>query len=100
MTTSDESISTEPLERELEVVNALGLHARAAARIAALVRAYRCRVWLAKDGQEADGASVLSILTLDAPKGSILTARVEGPQADQVLVALKDLFDQRFGEDR
>lgn len=100
MSDTADNPSPEPLERELEVINALGLHARAAARIAATVQGYECTVWLAKDDNLADGSSVLSILTLDAPKGSRLTARVEGPQAASALEALHELFCDRFGEDR
>ena len=82
----------------LDVGNELGLHARVAARIAETVQRYDCQVMLVKDGVEADGASILSILTLDAPQGSRLTAQACGEQADQVLCALEELFNSGFGE--
>lgn len=82
----------------LNVGNELGLHARVAARIAETVQRYDCQVMLVKDGVEADGASILSILTLDAPQGSRLTAEACGEQADQVLKALEELFNNGFGE--
>jgi phosphotransferase system HPr (HPr) family protein len=55
-------------------------------------------VLLSKDGLEADAASVLSILTLDAPQGSTLRVAAQGPQAGEALEALTDLFANRFGE--
>ena len=86
------------LYRDLAVVNGLGLHARAAARIAQTVETFDCQVRLKKDGLEAEAESVLSILTLDAPMGSTLQVRVCGPEAPQALEALETLFAQGFGE--
>ena len=86
-------------EITLLVKNGLGLHARVAARIAETVQPYDCRVVLKKDQVEAEADSVLSILTLDAPEGSTLTASAQGPQAREALAALKDLFESRFGEE-
>ena len=71
------------LSRDLIVVNGLGLHARAAARIAKTVDKFDCRVMLKKDSMEVEADSVLSILTLDAPKGSNLRVEVCGPEAPQ-----------------
>lgn len=85
-------------ERQLLVNNSLGLHARVAARIAQTVQNYQCQVLIAKDGFEADGSSVLSILTLDAPQGSLLTVQTSGPQAAQAMAAMVDLFSTDFGE--
>ncbi len=87
-------------ERELTVTNSLGLHARAAAKITETVKSFQAEVVLVKGGEEADAASVLSILGLDAPKGSRLTARATGPQAGEALVALDRLFAGLFGEGR
>jgi len=86
------------LQKALVVKNDLGLHARAAARIAQTVEKFDCQVWLKKDGWEAEADSVLSILTLDAPMGSTLEVRVCGRDSQQVLEALAELFAQGFGE--
>ena len=93
------SESDKVIERELAVVNGLGLHARVAARIAETIKQFDCTVILYKDGLEAEGDSVLSILTLDAPAGSRLLARAKGDQAEEVLSALEALFSERFGEE-
>ncbi|MBI5522636.1 MAG: 16S rRNA (cytidine(1402)-2'-O)-methyltransferase [Desulfarculus sp.] len=86
------------LQCQLEVNNSLGLHARVAARIAETVQRYDCQVVLCKDGLEADGASVLSILALDAPLGSLITVQAKGKAARQALQALEGLFAGSFGE--
>ncbi len=98
--TSPELTAEQPqrLERQLMVNNSLGLHARVAARIAQTVQNFECQVSIAKDDQEADGSSVLSILTLDAPQGSRLTVQAAGRQAPEALKALEDLFAIDFGE--
>lgn len=95
-----ETSREEPQERQLLVANSLGLHARAAAKITEAVSHLDCQVTLHKGGEEADASSVLSILGLDAPKGSLVTARASGPEADQVLQALDELFTGLFGEGR
>jgi len=82
----------------LWVRNRLGLHARAAAKIAALASQYQARITLEKAGAQVDAASILDLLTLDCPCGSEVTARAMGPEADQALAALADLFAQQFGE--
>jgi phosphocarrier protein len=82
----------------LELNNSLGLHARVAARIAETVQRYDCQVVLCKDGLEADGSSVLSLLTLDAPVGTRLIAQAKGKAARQALEALEGLFQNAFGE--
>jgi 16S rRNA (cytidine1402-2'-O)-methyltransferase len=97
---SSEPSDEAPRQRELLVANSLGLHARAAAKITEAVSRYECQVRLSKGSEEADASSVLSILGLDAPKGSRLIARAEGPQAAEALAALDELFAGLFGEGR
>ena len=83
---------------ELDVLNDLGIHARVAARIAATLQQFDCEVILMKDQVEAEGDSILSILTLDAPKGSTIIATACGSQAEEALQALQSLFASRFGD--
>lgn len=91
--------ANKPHKRQLVVANSLGLHARVAARIAETVQKYDCQVVLKKDGAVADGGSILSILTLDAPVGSSLHLEAHGSQACQALDELVGLFESRFGEE-
>ena len=86
------------LLRKLKIENELGLHARAAAKIVALAGQYKANLFLRKDQQEAEGSSILSILTLACPRGTELEARVTGEDSEMLLRALSDLFEQKFGE--
>ncbi|NCO60227.1 MAG: HPr family phosphocarrier protein [Deltaproteobacteria bacterium CG_4_8_14_3_um_filter_51_11] len=84
--------------KNLTVSNKLGIHARAAARIVELVKKHRSTLILAKDGKEADGSNILSILTLACPKGTEIKARAAGEDCEELIVKLFELFDSKFGE--
>ena len=85
--------------RKLKIRNNLGLHARAAGKIVELARKYRCRLFLRKNDEEVDGASILSILTLSCPKGTEIEARIVGEDSGRFMEDLNELFNQKFGED-
>jgi len=84
--------------RRLKVRNSLGLHARSAAKIVELGKQYHSRLFLRKDGEEVDGASILSILTLACPKGTEMEARIVGKDSEHFMEKLCELFEQKFGE--
>ena len=86
--------------RKLKIINDLGLHARAAGKIVDLAKQYRSQLILKKDGQEVDGSSILSILTLSCPKGTEMQARILGVDSEDFMETLARLFEQRFGEER
>jgi phosphocarrier protein HPr len=86
------------LKKSLRITNDLGLHARSAARIVELAGRFDARLYLSKDGNEVDGGSILSILSLACPKGSEITARVEGKDGTALLEELSELFERKFGE--
>ena len=86
------------LKKKLTIVNNLGLHARAAAKIVALSREYESELFLSKDGHEVDGSSILSILTLACPKGTEIGVRVVGEDPEELMTKLTALFEQKFGE--
>jgi phosphocarrier protein HPr len=88
----------ENFERKLPVLNRLGLHARAAAKIAALASTFQAKISLEKDGAKADARSILDILGLGCPQGTEVRLRAEGPEADQAVAAIADLFFGYFGE--
>ncbi|HKJ83649.1 MAG TPA: HPr family phosphocarrier protein [Mariprofundaceae bacterium] len=85
-------------DRHLVICNKLGLHARASARFAATASAYACDVHLIKDGVEVNGKSIMGIMMLAAGKGSEITIRAEGSNAEMALNALEQLVNERFGE--
>ena len=86
------------LVKKLRIENELGLHARAAAKIVALAGQYKASLFLKKEGQEVEGSSILSILTLACPRGTELVARATGEDSEMLLSALSSLFEQKFGE--
>lgn len=89
---------TENLEKKLPVLNRLGLHARAAAKIAALASRFQANIVLEKDGIKADARSILDILGLGCPQGTEVKLWAEGPEAVQAVAAISDLFLHYFGE--
>jgi phosphocarrier protein len=83
---------------ELEIVNDLGLHARAASKLVAVANKYEADVWVGQGGREVNAKSILGVLMLAAGKGSKITVRCEGSQASEAFDALKGLVDDGFGE--
>jgi phosphocarrier protein HPr len=87
------------IEREAEIVNRLGLHARAAAKLVHTAGGYKSRVTVLKDGEEVDAKSILGILLLAAGQGSQITIRCEGEDEAQALEAVTSLISNRFDEE-
>jgi phosphocarrier protein len=87
------------LEKELAVVNRLGLHARPAAMFVRIASRYRCEVWVGKEGEEVNGKSIMGLMMLAAGQGSKLKIRCDGPDADKAMAELEELVNARFHED-
>jgi phosphocarrier protein HPr len=87
-------------ERTLTIKNELGMHARAATKFVQLAGKYPCEVTVSKDGHDVNGKSIMGVLMLVASKGSVITIRAKGAQADDAVAALAQLVDDKFGEDR
>jgi len=81
------------------IKNKLGLHARAAAKLVQAATQFKCRIYLEKDGMEVNGKSLLGILTLACPKGSLLIVRAEGADAPEAIATLGQLIDSKFDEE-
>ena len=90
-------IETE-LSRDLVIVNELGLHARSAAKIAALAGQSKASVWIKKGGEKADASSIVDILTLACEKGTKITIRIENKADFNILEAITELVKSGFGE--
>jgi phosphocarrier protein len=86
-------------EREVEIVNRLGLHARAAAKLVHTAGGFQSRVTVVRDGEEVDAKSILGILLLAAGQGSLITIRCEGPDEEDALRAVTTLIADRFDEE-
>ncbi|MEM6453825.1 MAG: HPr family phosphocarrier protein [Acidobacteriota bacterium] len=87
------------IRRDVDIVNRLGLHARAAAKLVQVASGFQADVILEKDGQEADAKSILNVLLLAAAQGSRVGVTCDGDDEQQALEAVVDLIDSRFGEE-
>jgi phosphocarrier protein HPr len=85
-------------ERQVKVRNRLGMHARAAVKFVQTATKFRCDVRVVKDGVEANGKSIMGLLTLVAAHGVTMTVQCEGDDAEGALVELVALVDSGFGE--
>ncbi len=83
---------------EVEIINKLGLHARAAAHFVQTASQFQSEIYLTKDDKKVNGKSIMGILMLAAAKGSIVTVEAEGPDAEEGVEALLTLINNRFGE--
>jgi phosphocarrier protein len=87
-------------EKEIAIVNRLGLHARPAALFAQLANRFRADVWMEKDGTEVNGKSILGLMMLGASQGSKLRIRVEGPDAYEAMRKIERLIQSWLDEDQ
>ncbi|HEX5758541.1 MAG TPA: HPr family phosphocarrier protein [Thermoanaerobaculia bacterium] len=87
------------VEQEVEIVNRLGLHARAAAKLVQTASAFRSRVLLVLDGEEVDAKSILGLLLLAAAQGTRLRVRCAGPDQEEAMTAVTALIANRFEEE-
>jgi phosphocarrier protein HPr len=81
-----------------QIVNVLGLHARAATKLVQLASRFPCEITISRDGQKANAKSVMGVLLLCGAKGTIVEIEAIGNEADEAVVALGELIASRFGE--
>ena len=86
-------------ERDLEIINRLGLHARAAAKLVHTAGRFVCDVRLVKDGEEVDAKSILGLMALGAAQGSAIRIVCDGSDEDEAIASISELIEDRFGED-
>ena len=87
------------IQAELVIQNQKGLHARAAAAFVKCIGDYDAEVRVMKDGQEVDGSSILGLMMLGASKGSTITVKASGNQAQEVINSVSLLINSLFGEE-
>jgi phosphocarrier protein len=90
---------SQKVEKEVPIVNRLGLHARPAAMFVRIASRYRSEVWVSKEGEEVNGKSIMGLMMLAAGQGSRLRIRCEGPDAEKAVEELEELINARFNED-
>ncbi|MDH3452062.1 MAG: HPr family phosphocarrier protein [Gammaproteobacteria bacterium] len=86
------------LTQEIEIVNKLGLHARAAAKLVNLATAFDADVEIEKDGKRVNGKSIMSVMMLAASQGSVLTLHIDGNDEGEAMAQVVELISTRFGE--
>ena len=87
-----------PHKEEVEIINQLGLHARASAKLTQLAAQYKSEVWLARNGRRVNGKSIMGVMMLAAGLGSKVELEITGPDESDALAAIKALIADKFGE--
>ncbi len=87
------------LKQEAEIVNKLGLHARASAKLTQLAGRYKSEVWLARNGKRVNAKSIMGVMMLAAAKGAIIVVETDGPDEQAAMQALTALIAARFDEE-
>lgn len=88
------------LSENIEIINHLGLHARAAAKFVSTTTRFESAIKISKDGREVDGKSIMSVMMLAASCGSIVGISCDGSDETEALSAIKALINDRFGEEQ
>jgi phosphocarrier protein len=81
-----------------EIVNKLGLHARAAAKLTHLAGGFHSEIWISRSGRRVNAKSIMGVMMLAAGQRSTVLIEAEGPDADQAIAALTKLIAEKFGE--
>lgn len=85
-------------QKEITIINKLGLHARAAAKFVKVASSFPCEISVHVGHKEVSGKSIMGIMMLAAGKGSTITIKAVGPQEDSAMAALEELINDKFGE--
>jgi len=83
---------------EVLIVNKLGLHARASAKLTQVASGFACEVWLSRNGRRVNAKSIMGVMMLAAGKGASITIDAQGEDAEAALAALQKLIADKFDE--
>ena len=83
---------------EAQIVNKLGLHARASAKLTQTASSFACEVWMERSGRRVNAKSIMGVMMLAAAKGAVITIETEGGDEDAALRAIQELIADKFGE--
>lgn len=86
------------ISREIEIINRLGLHARAAAKLVQTAARFKSEIKVKKGDEEADGKSILGVLLLAAGKGTVITLTADGVDEEEAVGGIEQLICNRFDE--
>ncbi len=86
------------IQTELEIINKLGLHARASAKLTQLASRYACEVWMTRNNQRINAKSIMGVMMLAAGRGAKVLLETDGDDEAACMEALKNLINNKFGE--
>lgn len=86
------------ITKKIEIINKLGLHARAAAKFVATASRYTSELYVLKHNQQVNGKSIMGVMMLAASKGTELQLQAEGEDEHDLIQAIEELINNRFGE--
>ena len=86
------------LKQSIEIINKLGLHARASSKLTQTASQFQSEVWVSKDGKRINGKSIMGLMMLAAAKGSTIELETDGPDEAAAMQALVALINDYFGE--
>lgn len=86
------------LQHDVQIINKLGLHARASAKLTQLASQYPCEVWLSRNGRRVNAKSIMGVMMLAAAKGTIINVETTGEQEQEAMNSLLLLINDYFGE--
>lgn len=86
------------LKQDIEIINKLGLHARASSKFVQTASPFKSEVWVTRNGQRVNGKSIMGLMMLAAAKGSTVTLETDGADETAAMQVLAGLINDRFGE--
>ena len=86
------------IRQDVEIINKLGLHARASAKFTQLAGTFQSEVWLERNGRRVNGKSIMGVMMLAAGKGTSVTIETIGDDAEAAMTSLVGLINDYFGE--
>ncbi|MEJ1959459.1 MAG: HPr family phosphocarrier protein [Nitrosomonadales bacterium] len=86
------------LQQDVLIINKLGLHARASAKLTQTASRFPCEIWMSRSGRRVNAKSIMGVMMLAAAKGSTINIETDGAQEQEAMNALLDLINGYFGE--
>lgn len=86
------------LQQDTQIINKLGLHARASAKLTQLASQYPCEVWLSRNGRRVNAKSIMGVMMLAAAKGTTINIETDGEREQEAINAIVALINDYFGE--
>ena len=86
------------IRRNVPIVNKLGLHARASAKLTQMASGFQCGIWLSRNARRVNAKSIMGVMMLAAGLGSTVELEADGPDEEAAVAALEKLIAEKFGE--